>query len=213
MKENLITRKKPVLKLVMFLAIVMIFSGCGKEVPIEKEPMDPPVETMEAFEKIVPQTEPTDEEIITVEENQEPEITADEKEKLISEPEGKKEVKSQSVSQPEVKEEPKPQPAPQPEVKEEPKPQPASQPEVKEEAKPQPEPQPEVKEEPKPQPEVKEEPKPQPAPQPENKEETTEQSVKNEIPDQLDMSQIGDIFVSAEEYDKKVSDSEVGIAK
>ena len=189
MKENLITRKKPVLKLVMFLAIVMIFSGCGKEVPIEKEPMDPPVETMEAFEKIVPQTEPTDEEIITVEENQEPEITADEKEKLISEPEGKKEVKSQSVSQPEVKEEPKPQPA--------------TQPEEKEEAKPQPEPQPEVKEEPK----------PQPAPQPENKEETTEQSVKNEIPDQLDMSQIGDIFVSAEEYDKKVSDSEVGIAK
>ena len=152
MKENLITRKKPVLKLVMFLAIVMIFSGCGKEVPIEKEPMDPPVETMEAFEKIVPQTEPTDEEIITVEENQESEITADEKEKLISEPERKKEVKSQSVSQPEVKEEPKPQPAPQPEVKEEPKPQPAPQPEVKEEPKPQPVPQPEVKEEPKPQP-------------------------------------------------------------
>lgn len=34
-----------------------------------------------------------------------------------------------------------------------------------------------------------------------------------EIPDQLDMSQMGDIFVSPETYDEMVSNSDVGIAE
>ena len=212
MKENLITKKRTVVKLMFILIMALLFSGCGKKEEISAT--EKVVEQSAAMEEAEPQME-------DVEEKKQfaprLEVKEEVKPQPASQPELKEEPKTQPAAQPEVKEEPKPQPAPQPEVKEEPKSQPVPQPEVKEEAKPQPAPQPEVKEEPKtqpaPQPEVKEEPKPQPAPQPETKEETTEQSVKNEIPDQLDMSQIGDIFVSAEEYDKKVSDSEVGITK
>lgn len=44
-------------------------------------------------------------------------------------------------------------------------------------------------------------------------EDTKSEQKPEKIPDQLDMSEIGDIYVSPEEYDEKVSNSEVGIVQ
>ena len=211
MKENRIWKKKGICGIWLLFLLCSVY-GCAKhsDLPLQNE-----------------QTQQNENMSFSGEDSSEVEISEEKKTVTpkVFWPEEKTEVKEEvskskteelskpEVIQPEAEEKPKTE-VTQPKAEESPKAE-VQQPKAEEVPKMETS-KPTAEESQKPavsQPEKEEKPKAEEPPKEETKEETpsNENAVSDSPPDQLDMSQIGDIYVSAEEYDEKVSNSDVGV--